>query len=330
MTYNLADLFESAVDHVGGRDAVVVADERRTYAELDERANRLAQRWPRAASARAPRRPPTGERDRVPRGDAGRVQAAGGPDQRQLPLRRGRAALPLRRRRPRRADRAPRSSRPRSLRSRRCAVAATAARRRGRQRRRSRCRGAVDYEDALAAAPPPERRTSRTGRPTTSTSSTRAAPRACPRASCGATRTSSSPPWAAATRSSRGNYVTVARRARRSACPRSADASRWPRRRSCTPARTGWPSTSCSPAAHGRDARRAAASTRRRSGELVAARAGQHPRDRRRRDGAAAASTSSRPTRRVRHRRAAGDRLGWRDPLAVDQGRSCSSCCPAG
>ena len=37
------------------------------------------------------------------------------------------------------------------------------------------------------------------GRPTTSTASTPAAPPGSPRASCGATRTSSSPPWAAAT-----------------------------------------------------------------------------------------------------------------------------------
>ncbi len=41
-TYNLADLFESVVDSVPDRTAVVCGDERRTYAELDERSNRLA------------------------------------------------------------------------------------------------------------------------------------------------------------------------------------------------------------------------------------------------------------------------------------------------
>jgi acyl-CoA synthetase (AMP-forming)/AMP-acid ligase II len=39
---NLADLFEVVVDTVGERDAIVAADRRLTYAQLDERANRLA------------------------------------------------------------------------------------------------------------------------------------------------------------------------------------------------------------------------------------------------------------------------------------------------
>jgi acyl-CoA synthetase (AMP-forming)/AMP-acid ligase II len=39
---NLADLFEAAVDHCADREAVVVGDRRLTYAQLDERANRLA------------------------------------------------------------------------------------------------------------------------------------------------------------------------------------------------------------------------------------------------------------------------------------------------
>jgi acyl-CoA synthetase (AMP-forming)/AMP-acid ligase II len=42
MQYNLADLFESIVDAVPERDALVCGDRRRTFAELDERANRLA------------------------------------------------------------------------------------------------------------------------------------------------------------------------------------------------------------------------------------------------------------------------------------------------
>ena len=42
MTFNLADLFEASVDAYGGREYLVAADERRTYAEMEERANRLA------------------------------------------------------------------------------------------------------------------------------------------------------------------------------------------------------------------------------------------------------------------------------------------------
>ena len=41
-TFNLADLFESVVDAVPGRLALVCGDRRLTYAELDARANRLA------------------------------------------------------------------------------------------------------------------------------------------------------------------------------------------------------------------------------------------------------------------------------------------------
>src|SRR6266508_5834799 len=42
MEFNLADLFENAVDHFGEREYVVCDGKRRTYAELEERANRLA------------------------------------------------------------------------------------------------------------------------------------------------------------------------------------------------------------------------------------------------------------------------------------------------
>jgi acyl-CoA synthetase (AMP-forming)/AMP-acid ligase II len=41
-TYHLADLFEAVVPLVADRTALVCGDERRTYAELEERANRLA------------------------------------------------------------------------------------------------------------------------------------------------------------------------------------------------------------------------------------------------------------------------------------------------
>lgn len=42
MEFNLADLFEIAVDAVPERTALIAGDERRTYHELNDRANRLA------------------------------------------------------------------------------------------------------------------------------------------------------------------------------------------------------------------------------------------------------------------------------------------------
>ncbi|NRA02007.1 MAG: acyl-CoA synthetase [Myxococcales bacterium] len=42
MTFNLADLFENAVDHFPDEECLVVEGERRTYAQMEERANRLA------------------------------------------------------------------------------------------------------------------------------------------------------------------------------------------------------------------------------------------------------------------------------------------------
>ena len=48
MEYNLADLFESLADAVPDRIALVCDPRRLTYAELDERANRLAQHLRRA------------------------------------------------------------------------------------------------------------------------------------------------------------------------------------------------------------------------------------------------------------------------------------------
>src|SRR5687768_6121600 len=41
-SFNLADIWEMSADHVPDRDALVVGEQRRTYAELEERANRLA------------------------------------------------------------------------------------------------------------------------------------------------------------------------------------------------------------------------------------------------------------------------------------------------
>jgi endonuclease/exonuclease/phosphatase family metal-dependent hydrolase len=105
MTWNLADLFETVVDVVPDREALVIPDAlggRRvfTFAELDERVNRLAH-------ALAERGVKAGDKvgvyghngKRVRRGAVGRVEAPGGAGQRQLSLRRGRAAVPLRQRR---------------------------------------------------------------------------------------------------------------------------------------------------------------------------------------------------------------------------------------
>src|SRR5882672_4077848 len=42
MEFNLADLFENAVDHFAEREYLVCDGKRRTYREMEERANRLA------------------------------------------------------------------------------------------------------------------------------------------------------------------------------------------------------------------------------------------------------------------------------------------------
>ena len=139
MSFNLADLFESVVDVVPDREALVAGERRLRYAQLDERANRLAHRLAAARGrARRPRRPPAHQRQRVHRGDARCVQAARGADQRELPLRRRRAAPSLRRCRPGGAGAAP-PLRARASPPWRPATAAPAFRRgRGRQRRSAR------------------------------------------------------------------------------------------------------------------------------------------------------------------------------------------------
>ena len=42
MEFNLADLFENAVDHFGDRECIVANGKTRSFKEMDERANRLA------------------------------------------------------------------------------------------------------------------------------------------------------------------------------------------------------------------------------------------------------------------------------------------------
>ena len=131
------------------------------------------------------------QRQRVPRGDARRVQGARRSVQRQLPLRRRGAAVPARRRR-RRGHRRPQRSSPRRW-PRCCRRSAHLERdpagpRRLRQRaaaRRRLVRGRAGRR--VRRTPPPS-----SGPPTISTSSTPAARPACPRACCGATATPSS------------------------------------------------------------------------------------------------------------------------------------------
>ena len=47
-SFNFADVWEMAADRVPEREALVVGTQRRTYAELEERANRLADHFARA------------------------------------------------------------------------------------------------------------------------------------------------------------------------------------------------------------------------------------------------------------------------------------------
>ena len=202
MEFNLADLFEHAVDHFGDREYLVCEGKRRTYAEMEERANRLAHHL--AGARRRPRRPRRHLRlqlGRVGRDPVGRVQAArrlgststtatSRTSSRYLFDNADLKALVYQR------EFAPRVAGV----LRRPAAAAAHDRDRGRQRRRLIGLDAVAYEDGDGERARPSA-TSAPAPPTTATSSTPAAPPACPRASCGATRTSSSRSAAASTSS---------------------------------------------------------------------------------------------------------------------------------
>ena len=221
MEYNLADLWERVVDAIPEREALVCGERRLTYAEADAAGEPA--RPPSRRPGHRPRRPRRAlplQRHRVPRGMLAAFKLRAVPDQRELPLRRGGAAVPARRLPTSRRSCSTASSRPSSTpcggklpslttfvadRGRRPAPSST-RRRRGRLRAGARRRVA-------------RRATSGRGPPTTSTSSTRAAPRACPRASCGAPRTSSSAPSAAANLGDAP--ITAARGDRRAVDPRA-------------------------------------------------------------------------------------------------------------
>ena len=96
-TFNLSELFEQVADVAADRTALVVG---RPPPHLPgaRRAGQPPRPPPRRRRRRTgrPHRPAPPEQHGVPRGDAGRVQAAGGPGEHQLPVRRPRARAPLR------------------------------------------------------------------------------------------------------------------------------------------------------------------------------------------------------------------------------------------
>ena len=229
-----------------------------------------------------------------------------------------RARAPLRRRRPRRPGRPPPVRRPASPRS-RPAVADAAPRRRGRGRHRGAAwpRRRVDYEAALAA----RRRRPRLRRPQ------RRRPlhrlhrrhhRACPRASCGATRTSSSPPSAAATRRS-----TRARSPTPTSCP--SGVPDFPMAQLVRPAADARerPLGGVHHVLRRRQGRAARPRALRPGDEVWGRRAPssvQHRDRRRRRHGPSAARRTSTADPTPRHVVAVRLRVRRRDPLAADEG----------
>ena len=104
-TFNLADLFEIVADD-GPRPPALVARRRPPHLRRARRAGqprRPAPARPRRRARRPRRRSTPGTAAEWIEAHARLLQGPGGPDQRQLPLRRRRAALPARQRRPRRA-----------------------------------------------------------------------------------------------------------------------------------------------------------------------------------------------------------------------------------
>ena len=155
MEYNLADLWECVADTVPDHEALVFGDRRLTFAEEDRPRDAPRQRAGRARRRpRRPRRVLPLQLDRVPRGDDRRVQAARGADQRQLPVRRGRAAIPARRRR-RESRRVPPRVRTEARRDRVVASRPSTPTSRSKTHHRPRRAelGALDYETMLLAAP---------------------------------------------------------------------------------------------------------------------------------------------------------------------------------
>ena len=104
MTFNLADLFELVVDAVPERTAMVTDTGRWSYADLDRRANQLANHL--AAAGVGPNQHVglmAYNGTEYVEGMLAAFKLARRPDQRQLPLCDRRAPPPVRRRRPGRA-----------------------------------------------------------------------------------------------------------------------------------------------------------------------------------------------------------------------------------
>ncbi len=256
MEFNLADLFEAVADAVPEREAAVCGDRRVTYAELDERATRFANGLREAG---------VGPDDHVGLYLYNSIEHLEAmlacyklravPDQRQLPLRRRRARVSLRRRGSGRRRASPRvrvpsraggaslpATRPRrdSRRRHRRAAGVVSIRICVRRRRRARC-----ARTRCPACPAP---------PTTTTCSTPAARPAGPRESSGARKTSSSAPWEAGIRAVRRSRDPKRSWRRSSTTPRNGCA---PSSHPATPART----SSC-PCRSGRSCMRAASGPR--------------------------------------------------------------------
>ena len=248
MQFNLADLWERVADTVPDHEALVCGERRLTFAGCDERANRLAHvLQDRGIGAGDHVALYLYNGDRVPRGHARRVQARRGADQRQLPLRRGRAAVPPRRRR-RARRRVPRRVRTEARRDRRASC--PSCRRSSRSTttshamRRGRAVGAIAYEAALAAASAGARLRAALGRRPLHPLHRRHHRHAQRRHVAPRRRLLRRDRW-------RGRRRRADRRRRRrspsAACSPAPGAC--PRARSCTAPRTGWRSAPCSPAA---------------------------------------------------------------------------------
>ena len=235
VSFDLSSVLRTVAKTLPDHEVLIWRDQRCTYAQMNARIDGVAHylagraglphRARRAGRARVRPGPPRAlpaQRQRVPRGDGRRLPRPGRAVQRQLPLRRGRAALPAHRRAAKAlvygAEFAPQVA---AIRDRLPdAAGAHPGRRRLRQRpaaRRSRLR--VDRRHARAGRPACPLPTA-----TTSTSSTPAAPPACRRACCGASTTSSCPPMGGRPFGT-DDAVDVLRRARR-AGPAPTRASR--------------------------------------------------------------------------------------------------------
>ena len=186
MALNIADLFEHAADAVPDRMAVVCGDRHVTYRELDERTNRLAHHLA-SIGVRPDDHVGLYARNSIEALETlvaiYKLRARAG--QHQLPVRRSRAALHVRRRRPGRAGLRPavRAAGRRGAAGRRRAARSRRHRRRLAPPATAEVPGVALRRGAGAARRPSA--TSARAAATTSTCSTPAAPPATPRACCG-------------------------------------------------------------------------------------------------------------------------------------------------